>query len=91
MSNHVFGKKFVWGVIHARHSIGPYTIIEYKSKHDSSTSFHGYIDETSTSRSWYSLDEALIGLIAIKHDGINTRADTYFCKGIGMYDNKGMN
>ena len=81
--------EFVWGQVIAVHSVGEYDIVEYvpnqstnvaDEDYDPSPKFHSYIDSRDTSHSYSSLDAALVGAIAIKRDGINTRADSYFIK-----------
>ncbi len=42
--------------------------------------FHGWVDGQNTSHSWGSLDAALVGCIAYKHEGPNHHADYYFMK-----------
>jgi hypothetical protein len=78
------------GTVIKVHVIGPYDIVEYwrrpaNNSEDRNTyrAFSTYIDSRRTSRSYSSLDEALAGCISIRHDGINTRADGYFIRGIG--------
>lgn len=77
----------------AFHKIGEYSIIEYKAKvfkdgspvngqFEETSNWHPFINGNNISRSYSSLDECLAGVIAIKNDGINTRADTYFIKAI---------
>jgi len=72
------------------HGIGPYSVVEYwhepaSNAEDKRTyrAFATYIDDKSTHHSYGSFDEALAGCVAIRHDGINTRADRYFIRGIG--------
>ena len=73
-----------------QHEIGPYQIVEYwfgpadnSSDRRPWRAFAGFIDGKKVSSAYSSLDACLVGLISVKHDGINTRADTYFMKGIG--------
>jgi hypothetical protein len=72
------------------HVIGPYDVVEYWQKPASNSedrnvyrAFSTYIDGRRTGRSFSSLDEALVGCVALRHDGINTRADGYFIRSIG--------
>ena len=72
------------------HTIGPYDIVEYWHQPSSNSpdrntyrNFSLFIDGKKTGCSFDSLDEALAGGIARRHDGINTRADGYFIRGIG--------
>jgi hypothetical protein len=87
-------KDFPWGKVAHVHEVGEYQIVEYhprvavgctltKELHDH-TEFHPYINGKNTSTSYRSLDAALVGVIAHKHDGANTRADVYFCRMVGI-------
>lgn len=87
--------EFTWGNVRDIHRVGEYEIVEYDPRKasnvtdeefDPSPSFHPFIDGVDTCRSYKSLDAALVGVIARKHDGINTRADVYFLRGIGLAD-----
>ena len=51
---------------------------EYPEYHDNQY----YWSDTNTS--YYSLDSALVGVIARKYDGLNSQAGAYFCKMIGL-------
>lgn len=75
------------------HEIGEYFIVEYKStKYDgcfpvkeqfeAESSFKPFINGIDTNRSYSSLEAAIVGAIAQKYDGVNTRADEYFIKSI---------
>ena len=87
----IFGKKFVWGKVLEIHEAGEYTIIEFLDKYSNIKSFYGYANEKASDNAWGSFDEALIGLIALKYDGLNTRACGYFCRGIGLYEQQEIN
>ena len=91
------GVKFTWGELIQIHHIGEYDIVEYYNlKRDGvrvtnsidydSISFHGYLNGISTSHSYLSLDAALVGLVARKHDGHNSHAGYYFMKMIAKDD-----
>jgi len=75
-------KDFVWGLVDEWHLVGPYAIAEYRRGDD--TYFHPYLDGKDTNHSYDSLEGALAGVISIQHDGINTRADIYFMRAIGL-------
>lgn len=87
--------RFTWGEVITIERIGVYTIVEYYPWQVEGASVHtgepnrdersyfGYIDGKSTSQSWESLDAALAGLIARRHEGLNSRAGEYFMKMIG--------
>ena len=76
------------------HEIGEYTIVEYKGKvyenstpkvptqYEEDSSFAPFINGRRICSSYETLDEAIVGAIAVKYDGGNTRADTYFMKAI---------
>lgn len=77
--------EFTWGEVRCVHHVGEYDIVEYyPDAHPDDISFHPYIDSRDTCHSYESLDAALAGCIAQKHDGVNTRADTYFMRAIGV-------
>ena len=77
------GEKFTWGNLIAIHTIGQYDIVEYDCIYrgeNTGRRFHIYIDGKSQSRAYQSMDAALVGCIAVKADGLNTKADVYFMK-----------
>jgi hypothetical protein len=81
-------QEFVWGEVLKIHRIGEYEIVEFigvfNGKREEGVSFHVYIAGKDTSHSFGSLDSALVGAIAYKHEGPNHRADQYFCKMVEM-------
>ena len=91
------GRKFPWGPIQAIHSISGIDVVEYlidMSNHagngpdgyadHGATRYHPYIDGKDTSRSYDSLDSALVGAVAIRREGPNTRAAEYFDRITGV-------
>ena len=78
--------KFVWGSIKNIYTVGEYDILEYEDTDhgipNGEIMFHPYIKGRDTSHSYETLEEAMAGMIAIKMDGWNTRADQYFINGI---------
>lgn len=85
------GREFAWGVIDAIHEIGDYQIVEYRqdqSNHSASqpycwerhgrTLFQARIKGGWSIASYYTLDSALVGAIAYKREGANSRAAMYF-------------
>ena len=76
------------------HTLGEYSIVEYKptkydgispaipKQYDTESLFHPFINGTDTNTSYETLEKAIIGAIAYKYDGGNTRADEYFFKSI---------
>lgn len=88
----IYGE-FVWGEIITIHSLFEYTIVEYfDRKRDGNTVTHETDHETisfydpNNNAIYKSFDEAMIGAIAAKYDGLNSHAGYYFCKMIGLYD-----
>ena len=82
---------FTWGEAIKIHKIGEYAIVEYyphiykgscsTSEIDySTTRYSCYINGNDIGRGTQTLDFALACCIAYKHDGVNTRADSYFMK-----------
>jgi hypothetical protein len=85
------GRSFPWGPIVRIHKVGPYEIVEFlvdRSNHSphqpealidhGTTAFHPYIDGRDTSRSYWTLDSALVGAVGYRREGPNGRAATYF-------------
>jgi len=85
---------YTWGKVIQIHSVGEYDIVEAHpwqrqggsiliGRPDYTTvSFHGWVKGRDTAHCWGSLDEALAGCIAYKHEGANHRADVYFIRAI---------
>lgn len=71
-----------YGHVIERWDIGDYIIT--KVKFDSSIhdiyGFFVFIDGNMSDRYWSTLEQALIGMVAIKYDGSDTKADSYFFK-----------
>jgi hypothetical protein len=67
----VFKIDFVWGQVKQIHKIGDNEIIEYYNHKDDKVNYH----VENTHASYETLDKALIGALAHKYDGCNTRAD----------------
>jgi len=84
----LLSKPYVWGKIKKIHEIGEYVIVEYSEpnyrnvENNESIVFHPFINGKDTNRGYDTLDGAIVGVIARKHDGINTKADRYFMKAI---------
>lgn len=70
------GSEFAWGEITTTHVLGPYAIVEYILH--GVTWFHSYVDGKDTNHSFPSLDAAMAGCTAYRHEGPNHRADKYF-------------
>lgn len=75
-------QEFQWGTVREMHEVGMYVIVEYEKETTGEVAFHPYIDGVDTNHAYGSLDAALAGAIAIRHEGLNTRADTYFMRAI---------
>ncbi len=89
------GQRHTWGPIQRIHVVGRYQIVEYlddarnlypieSRRTHGRTTFDVYIDQKDVQRSYLTLDEALLGAIAIANDGVNTRADMYFARMLGL-------
>lgn len=88
------GAPFTWGEVTVLFNVGEYDIAEYHpwktegvkvlvgEPDHQQLCYHGWINGTNLSRSWDSLDAALAGCIAHKHEGPNHRADEYFIRSI---------
>ena len=83
------GNEFTWGYLLAIHEIGEYSIVEYHPwenrglvgcVNQTEKRYSGYLNGRSIGQSFESLDAALAGCIAYKHEGANHRADLYFMK-----------
>ncbi len=83
------GRRFPWGPIQQIHTVGDFAIVEFlddRSKFDAEdswaghgdTMFHPYIDGRDTSRSYGSLESALVGAIAYRRRGPNSQAAEHF-------------
>lgn len=88
------GTSFPWGPIDKVHVIGSYQIVQYRvdasnmtglraGQDHGLTRYHVIVDGHSTSTSYETLDAALAGAIAYRHEGPNGRAATYFIRMIG--------
>jgi hypothetical protein len=89
------GGLFTWGEIEKIYKIGEYTIAEYRSwkrngcqiltgEPGNEIQYHAWIGNKDTSCGYNSLESAIVGTIAYKFDGCNTRAGLYFCRMIGI-------
>lgn len=83
MSKHSISQEFQWGTVRQMHDIGEYIIVEYTKETTGEIGFHPYISGVDTNHTYNSLDAALAGCIAMKYEGVNTRADTYFMRAVG--------
>lgn len=77
------------GTIVQTHCIGDFQFVEYISEIKGNSDigkhcFSACINFEKTSRSYYSLESAMIGTIAYKYDGANSKAGGYFEKMIGL-------
>lgn len=82
--------RFAWGPVDMIHVVGEYQVVEYRkdmstflsgdySDHGK-TFFHPYVNGKDTSMSFESLDAALVGAVAYKHEGANGSAGFYFMR-----------
>jgi len=88
------GASFTWGEIIEIQEIGPYAIATFHPrKVDGVTitskinrdeiGYHGWVAGKSTGQTWFSLDAAIAGCIACRHEGPNHSAGHYFMKMLG--------
>jgi hypothetical protein len=84
-------QRFTLGEVLATHTVGEYAIVEYIPRRpanlwgenfDPAPLFHPFIARRDTNHSYRSLDAALVGCVAMKHEGPNTKADRYFMRAI---------
>lgn len=90
------GAPFAWGDIVKIHAIGEYSVAEFHPWEVKSsgvltgcaaideTQYYGWIGDHAAHQSWASMDAAIVGCIAYKHEGINHRAGGYFMRMIGQ-------
>ena len=76
--------RFTWGFIEEFYTIGPYDIVKYITNHGNETNYHGWINGKDTSRGWTTLDRAILGLLAYKHDGNNSQAGELMSRMLGL-------
>ena len=75
--------EFTWGEIIKFYEIEEYTIASYNTDNKQkkkTVEFHAWVDKKDTCRSYNSLEEAIVGAIAYKHEGPNSQAAGYFMK-----------
>lgn len=88
------GRNFPWGPVVATHEIGRYAIVEYlqdqsRNIHAEAWASHGeplfavYIAGENGNRNYPTLEEALIGALAIDGNGHNTQADRLIARMLG--------
>lgn len=92
-AKHYLASGYVWGKVKAVHVIGDYQIVEYHPRNCGrgnrgidyeTTHFHPYIDWIDTNRSYTTLEEAMVGMVAYRFDGNNSQAAMYFSRMIGL-------
>lgn len=88
------GAGFAWGAVMEIIDVGPYTIVSHRPWKVSGSNvltgtadpdknhYHGWINGKDAHQGWETLDEALAGLIAIRHDGPNCQAGEYFIRSL---------
>jgi hypothetical protein len=85
---------FTWGRLVKVHRIGDYQVVEFNPEkserepgeypYEDTTEYHPYVAGVDTMWSFGSMDAALVGAIAYKNEGANSRAAQYFCKMVGI-------
>lgn len=76
-------KHFKWGEVVKTHMYAEYLIFEYIDE-KGKTYFHPYDNYYNMGKSCESIYHAIAGVIAIKYDDVNTKADSYFARAISM-------
>lgn len=76
-------RAFTWGPISTIYEVGPYTIAKYTNK-KGETLYHAWVEGKDTHHSYESLDAALVGAIAYRHEGPNSQAAGYFMRMMGQ-------
>lgn len=73
---------FLWGHVVEVYAVGPYFIAAYQPHGYTPNvrQFHGWVKGKDTRHSWSTLDAALAGCIAYRHEGPNHKADGYFMR-----------
>jgi hypothetical protein len=79
------GVPYAWGDIVHIHEIGDYNIVESVNR-KGEKQFHAYSLRKDCNHSYDCLEAAIVGAIAYKYDGINSRAEEYFMKMIGIWN-----
>jgi len=90
LDGHEWGN-YIWGRVTNVWKIGDYGILEYiddEGKEIESIRYHPFIVEKNgwkdTNNSYLTMEEALVGVIAYRFDGLNSQAAGYFAKMIGL-------
>ena len=91
------GHPFTWGETIQLHVVGDeYVIVEFHpwqkygcliltgQPNKNEFEFFGWVHKKPTGCTWNSLDAAIVGCIALKHEGLNGRAASYFMKMISQ-------
>lgn len=76
------GCQYTFGRLIKIHSCGEYAIVEYVDM--GLAKYAPYYKNVNYSRIYNSLDSALVGVLSLKYDGINTQADGFICKMLGI-------
>jgi len=81
---HYLRLEFNWGVVTNVYCVGEYIIFEYINSPNGEILYHAYIDYKNIPVSYHTLDRCLVGTIAYKYDGDDSKAAKYFYNMIGM-------
>lgn len=81
-------ENFVWGTVIKVHEIGDMSVVEYREaeyrKHETGKlQFQGCLNDADTGHSYDTLDQAIVGTLAIKYEGFNSQAAIYFWRMVG--------
>lgn len=72
------GAPFTWGVISDIWMLGEYAIVKYTPYKSTESMYHTWVGGKDTAHAYHSLDAAMAGCIAYKHEGANHHGDAYF-------------
>lgn len=82
----VFGMRvdFVSGPVERVYSLGEYTIVAFSAQ-DGSTTFRAYVKTEMVDTDFPTLETALVGAVAFKYDGPDSKAPMYFMRMVGAH------
>lgn len=75
---------FSFGDVEGVYEIGEYHIFEVQPRRGGDKEYHTYRNFKRDGRFYSSLDEALVGMVAVKYEGANSRAGYYFGRMVGI-------
>ena len=71
-----------YGHVVDRWDIGEYAVakVKFNSSFPDIYGFFVFVGGNLSDRYWSTIEQSIIGMVAIKYDGLDTRADSYFFK-----------